>query len=105
MKAAAMHVAMAMIPPLSLSGKTPRVSIARPAPRAILITIEAIASSPSHANLGYCPYRFPVALPRIRSARIANGPKTNVVSSHALVDLPRLRAMWRASGIKAIEVS
>ncbi len=50
-----MHVAMAMIPPLSLSGKTPRLSIARPAPRAILIKIEAIVSSPFHASLGRCP--------------------------------------------------
>jgi hypothetical protein len=43
----AIHVAMAMTLPLRLSGKTPRVSITRPAPRAILIKVKAIVSSPS----------------------------------------------------------
>jgi hypothetical protein len=39
----------------------------------------------------------------MRSARSANGPKIIAVSSHAPVDLPRLRAMWYAAGIEAIE--
>jgi hypothetical protein len=42
MKAATIHVAMARIPPLRLSGKTPRVSITRPANIAILKKIEAM---------------------------------------------------------------
>src|ERR1700737_1889707 len=46
-----MHVAMAMTPPLSLSGKTPRLSITRPANSAILIKIKAIVSPPFHASL------------------------------------------------------
>ena len=41
-------------------------------------------------------------LPRVRSARSANGPKIIAVPSHAPVDLPRLRAMSYATGIEAI---
>ncbi len=57
-----MHVPMAKIPPIRLFGKTPRVSVTRPASIAILIKFEAIVSLPSHANLGRCPYCFAVAL-------------------------------------------
>ena len=38
-----MHVAMAMMPPRRLSGKTPKVSIARTASIAILIKIRAMS--------------------------------------------------------------
>src|SRR3984957_2170141 len=44
MKAATMQVAMAMIPPRRLSGKTPKVRIARPARMAILTKIKAMGS-------------------------------------------------------------
>jgi hypothetical protein len=43
-------------------------------------------------------------LPRMRSARSANGPKIMAVSSHTTVDLPRSRAMLCAAGIEAIEM-
>jgi hypothetical protein len=42
MTAAAMHIAMAIIPPLNLSGNTPRVRKVMPAPRAILRKVKAI---------------------------------------------------------------
>jgi hypothetical protein len=95
-----MHVAMAMIPPLSRSGKTPRVSIARPANRAILAKIKAIVSPPSVQ--GTVPIASLSRLPRTRSAGSANGPKINAMSSQALVDLPRARAILYAAGIEAI---
>jgi hypothetical protein len=44
-------------------------------------------------------------LPRMRSARSANGPKIMAVPSHASVDLPRSRAMSYAAGIEATETS
>jgi hypothetical protein len=57
-----MHVPMAMIAPIRLFGKTPSVSVTRPANIAILIKFEAIVSLPIHANLGRWPYYFAVAL-------------------------------------------
>ncbi len=57
-----MHVPMAMHPPTRLFGKTPSVSITRPANIAILVKFEAIVSLPAHANLGRRPYVSAVAL-------------------------------------------
>jgi hypothetical protein len=53
-----MHVAMAMIAPLRLSGKTPKVRITRPANRAILRKIKVVTAF----GLGHCLYCFAVAL-------------------------------------------
>ena len=66
----AMHVAMAMTPPLSLSGKTPRLSITRPANSAILIEIKAIISPPFHASLA--PF-FAPRLGRLKMRRFETG--------------------------------
>ena len=60
-----MHVAMAMTPPLSLSGKTPR-----PANSAILIEIKAIVSPPFHASLA--PF-FAPRLGRLKMRRFETG--------------------------------
>lgn len=70
-----MHVPMAMIPPLRLSGKTPRASITRPASIAILIKIEAIVSPPFHANSGRCPCCFAVALSQNKEREKRQWPK------------------------------
>jgi hypothetical protein len=69
-----MHVPMAIIPPIRLFGKTPSVSVTRPANAAILIKFEAIVSLPV-IQLGCCPSCFAVALSKNKERQKRKRPK------------------------------